>query len=760
MDLQHLLPDELDYELALRRICRDDADAYNKLQQFLLAESFDSDGPPREYLRLTRQASQREFRECELKVSEIEREMLEAVKEADDQKISRCTSRLMHVDGRVRRLDEFDPGQSLVAGLKRRIFEQSELAIQSRDTTGSGQGGAIDEDADVDGIGVESALTIDERRNEGSDNPFRGQNPVTVQQRPHPQQPSTSKQAAAHQEIHELVGHQTAQQMPPPTMQMQQHGIARHQQQPLHLHQQQNPVRFTAPQQQRRQQYQELSPRPEHERHQIPPHMQHGSLLEQQRHPGGLAEAPYRPQPRSEAMSGLQQQQQYEASQGNVANHFQPYQTRQAGLSYPAPLVPERQSGYSNLRPPTVQSTGNQYPQARSLWSGHGGSAGQQAENGLAGGHRIHQWSLRFGDEKEDLDADEFMFRVERQAQLHGVTERALSMGFGGLLVGRPLQWFWTFQRKYGDRPWPELRDEFVVRFGVHRGEADHEIRAAMEGRKQLWNEPFSHFCQDIEAMAVRLIHPIGEPELVALLRRNMQMELRKALWRIPTRDIRGMLQSCAEYEDMCKEERRMNNQRRMHRVSEISDNPQFDEIQGQAEQYGYVEAVQASGGRSSLVICWNCHDIGHVFNECLQPRSVFCFSCGKSGVVRTDCPKCSGNLQRDGSKATAFRSGNQVPQVITKSNVQTGWQRVPPRPTSQQTQPPIQPGSTSRMAQPIGAHQVSSAQRQLHQLSFTEPVVYQPMQQVMQQPTPAHFQMHQGVQPEDNPFREHTPPQ
>lgn len=179
----------------------------------------------------------------------------------------------------------------------------------------------------------------------------------------------------------------------------------------------------------------------------------------------------------------------------------------------------------------------------------------RQETLGLAGGHLIHKWALRFSGAPNSLKIDDFIFRVERQARLHGVSEGALTIGVGDLLTDGAAHWFWTFQRKYEDATWNELRQAFIRRYAPRR-ESDYDIRARIESRKQKSGESFGDFAQDLEAIAVRLTRRMQEDELVEVLRRNMLMYLRKALWRTSTDTVEDLLRECAEYEHLCEEER------------------------------------------------------------------------------------------------------------------------------------------------------------------------------------------------------------
>jgi hypothetical protein len=45
--------------------------------------------------------------------------------------------------------------------------------------------------------------------------------------------------------------------------------------------------------------------------------------------------------------------------------------------------------------------------------------------------------------------------------------------------------------------------------------------------------------------------------------------------------------------------------------------------------------------------LCWNCDLPNHSQRECMAPRRVFCFLCGRKDVYANTCPTCSGNLSQ-----------------------------------------------------------------------------------------------------------------
>lgn len=304
---------------------------------------------------------------------------------------------------------------------------------------------------------------------------------------------------------------------------------------------------------------------------------------------------------------------------------------------------------------------------------------------GVQGGFRIAKWPLRFSGVTNELTIDEFLFRAERLARLDGVSPAALAIGVGVLLTDRAAQWYWTYQRKDEGASWEELKAALVRRYRPQR-ENDHDIRAKIEARKQRSGEHFGDFCQDVEALAVRLLRRMPEDEIVETLRRNMTMPLRKALWRTPTASIDMLMQVCDEFESLCEEEDRQTRaiQRRQGRVSEIEAGDIEDEwaqsrdVEVEVGGERYVDALQQGMSRGDTAICWNCKDIGHLFSQCKKPLlGRFCFSCGMSNVIKAECPKCAGNGRRD-VRMVAARSMSQAQPQILKRPTSAG--AIPPQ--------------------------------------------------------------------------------
>lgn len=82
---------------------------------------------------------------------------------------------------------------------------------------------------------------------------------------------------------------------------------------------------------------------------------------------------------------------------------------------------------------------------------------------------------------------------------------------------------------------------------------------------------------------------------------------------------------------------------------------------------------------RRDQMICWNCKDLEHPFNECKLPQQAkFCFSCGLNGVIKAECTRCSGNERPSGNALANSRPNAKTLSQAPRSKEQTTVLRNP----------------------------------------------------------------------------------
>lgn len=796
MDLRYLKDDEIEYEFELRGINKTDKNAMTRLINTLASEAAGDSEQPN--IRNTRQSVTVEIKNCETVVRHLSKDIEQALREADDEQLVAVQSRIFHLEGRSKRLKAVAPDHNGIDRLLSKVSDLRSHMTAGRNSFGSGEQRSILNNEDMMEV-LSDAIQIrddaargaipkrnhDIQNNTNTDRPIRNEsqrpdrtNPPWVGSLDNliyenngnlNQQASLSRQsiANAREEVAGAIDHS-----PPPVY--------------TQTNRKERPLDSCT------------TPSVNSYASQLPQSRDQRPGLRQQRFDGPNVrrnQSNRNPSDDSAAFRDRQWQPAYtrEAEQHHWRN---PAFVNQNVFRNPASQQREPPQGNFRTDSQPRNHEFSEQPVRRENDIRRPAYARPEEYDEFAGGHRIRQWPMRFSGSSTGLEITDFLFRVERQAQLNGVATAALAIGIGDLLTDRAAQWFWTYQRKGMGLRWDQLREAFVRRFS-QMDDSDHDIHSKMENRKQRQGESFADFCQDMEALAVRLTRRMREQELVDMLRRNMKMSLRKALWRQRIYSVDSLWRDCDEYERLMEEEENGNrminrrgarnhddlNQHEYHRrprVSELDDYDQQEPHQrtlrtNEVDDFNHyehnyvaqyspfpeqqeicnnqVEALYAETNRDDRVItCWNCRAQGHTYVECdLPPQAIFCYSCGLRGVIRPQCTnvKCPKNLQKGVSTAGRTRPQQPPPHLLRR--MQPAQPHRQPNEVQQQFQNSSQPMLSYGIRQPMQPNRPSNASTEL-----------------LQQFKPNNPQMAQNVAPQQMPLSnslypshsQHQPPQ
>ena len=241
----------------------------------------------------------------------------------------------------------------------------------------------------------------------------------------------------------------------------------------------------------------------------------------------------------------------------------------------------------------------------------------------------IDKWQIKYSGATNDMAVDEFVFRAEAIARSTNTSLNSLVDGIHFLLTEKATTWYWIHVRTFPNQDWYQFKRAIIERFSVE--ETDAEIRMAVENRKQLARESFGDFALSIQQLLVRLQRPVSVEETVDILRRNMSQRLKEALLMHNTRTVDELHSVCRRFEKLWSQQPLPRLERRINEL-ELADNNANEMVE-----------VCAVNPAADYVICWNCRDIGHVFQDCTSAeRKVFCYGCGTADTYKPTCRRCT----------------------------------------------------------------------------------------------------------------------
>lgn len=265
--------------------------------------------------------------------------------------------------------------------------------------------------------------------------------------------------------------------------------------------------------------------------------------------------------------------------------------------------------------------------------------------------HIITNWKIKFSGNVNGLSIENFIYRVKSLTiqTLQGDFD-LLCRNASSLFEGKAADWFWRYHRSVPLVSWRELCRALRQQYSDSR--TDIDIRELIRDRKQNRGESFDAFYESIVELTDRLKEPLSETMLVEVLRRNLQPEIQHEILNLSIGSLQELRNICRKREFFLQDMRRKHNMmptksyRSSKRVSELDEIDDDGSIECQDGDEGHISALSLN--------CWNCHQVGHRYQDCLSDRTVFCYGCGAPNTYKPNCLKCGPKNGRVGAQKSA----------------------------------------------------------------------------------------------------------
>lgn len=267
----------------------------------------------------------------------------------------------------------------------------------------------------------------------------------------------------------------------------------------------------------------------------------------------------------------------------------------------------------------------------------------------------ISNWKIKFSGSVNSISVENFIYRIEAlTVQTLLGNYDLLCKNASALFEGKASDWFWRFHRSVVNITWPILCRALRQQYRDSRTDVD--IRELIRDRKQKLNETFDVFYESIVQLIDHLSEPLPDSTLVEILRRNLIPEIQHEILNMQIYSVQHLRDICRRREFFMQDIRRKHSLLPpkplplQKRISELGTEVEDEEL----------EVVQDEISALGLV-CWNCHQNGHRYHDCLSERTIFCYGCGCPDTYKPNCRKCSSKNLKTGAQKSAPRPAKSV---------------------------------------------------------------------------------------------------
>lgn len=259
-----------------------------------------------------------------------------------------------------------------------------------------------------------------------------------------------------------------------------------------------------------------------------------------------------------------------------------------------------------------------------------------------------HKWKIKYDGNNHKLTVEFFFNQLCSLKELNDVTWEDVIHNFPNFVEGEAGKWFTRYHKKQKVIYWNKLVADMTKEF---RGaESDESLLCKLMNRKQEDRETFAMYYRSILDMQDRIgeNNTLSDIQMIGVLKNNVKFETKKMLATVSCTSLVDFINLCKNLDETLYPHLHKSNFSNNRRISEVDASPFTNE-----NKDCNVEAIsnRRTVPPSSLNLkCWNCENIGHSWQMCEEPRTIFCYWCGHKNSTCKTCPRCSQNFRPTGT--------------------------------------------------------------------------------------------------------------
>lgn len=259
------------------------------------------------------------------------------------------------------------------------------------------------------------------------------------------------------------------------------------------------------------------------------------------------------------------------------------------------------------------------------------------------------KWKVKYDGDNSKLPIEFFLDQLCILKESNDVTWENVICSFPQFLEGEPSKWFFRYRRANRHFSWETLKRDMIIQF---RGiESDESLICKLTSKKQTDFETFDQYYSCLQDLQDRITTKVFTPtELIGILQYNVRRDIQTCLVSFQPQSLDEFIKIVRKTDKLLHPHLYGEKAPHHRRVSELEGDVNPD-IPVTVE--AFTARKHPHPHSSQNMKCWNCDTVGHSWQLCEEPRTLFCYWCGFKNATCRNCPSC---------KTSNFRSVTRTP--------------------------------------------------------------------------------------------------
>lgn len=250
----------------------------------------------------------------------------------------------------------------------------------------------------------------------------------------------------------------------------------------------------------------------------------------------------------------------------------------------------------------------------------------------------IYKWGVQFDGSPQN--ALPFLERISELAIARKATKDDLFNSAIELFSGDGLVWYRHIRNNVFD--WDALVEKLRLTFLPTNH--DEKVWDEIKSRKQNKGESTSIFISFMESLFKKLSRKPCDVTKLRLIRQNILPHYITQLALVDVTDLSHLEALCKKLDEA--HEAKIKVTGKISRTSQLCSVESSPSVLNK-DRPNFSKPVSRNVNNSSNLKCWNCHALGHAFQNCKASRNKFCYKCGKQNVIVRNCPRCGNSNKK-----------------------------------------------------------------------------------------------------------------